>query len=191
MEEYVETIIENAEESEIIEFFEDSDESLNIFENVLNEVDPTVPSWVKGITEANIDNWNEKASIEDMKQYINENKEELRGEQGPIGPQGIPGEKGEIGERGPQGIQGEVGPKGETGETGPKGERGIQGPQGERGQTGPQGPAGKDGTNGTNGKDGVDGKTPVKGVDYYTEADKQEIVNLVLNKLPNSEGVSY
>lgn len=85
----------------------------------------------------------DKASIDDMKSYIEAHKDELRGEQG---------------------IQGEVGP---------------------------QGPAGKDGTNGNDGKDGVDGKTPVKGVDYYTESDKQEIVNLVLNKLPNSEGVSY
>ena len=31
MEEYVETIIEDTEESEIIEFYEDSDESLKIF----------------------------------------------------------------------------------------------------------------------------------------------------------------
>lgn len=63
MEEYVETIIEDTEESEIIEFYEDSDESLKIFENVLNEVDPTVPSWVKGITEENINNWNNKSEF--------------------------------------------------------------------------------------------------------------------------------
>lgn len=43
---------------------------------------------------------------------------------------------------------------------------------------------GKDGTN------GVDGKTPVKGTDYYTEADKQEMVNLVLKEIPPSEGVA-
>ena len=29
------------------------------------------------------------------------------------------------------------------------------------------------------GKDGVDGKTPVKGVDYFTDADKNEVANLV------------
>lgn len=63
MEEYVETIIEDTEESEVIEFYEDSDESLKIFENVLNEVDPTVPSWVKGITEENINNWNNKSEF--------------------------------------------------------------------------------------------------------------------------------
>lgn len=44
---------------------------------------------------------------------------------------------------------------------------------------------GKDGTN------GADGKTPVKGEDYFTDADKKEIVQLVLNDLPSSEGVSY
>lgn len=55
----------------------------------------------------------------------------------------------------------------------------------------PRGADGKNGTNGTNGKDGVDGKTPVKGTDYYTEADKREMVNLVIATLPSSEGVSY
>ena len=73
----------------------------------------------------------------------------------------------------------EKGKDGEKGETGEKGEQGIPG---EKGQ---------DGTNGTNGKDGIDGKTPVKGTDYYTEADKQEMVNLVLNALPSAEGVEF
>jgi hypothetical protein len=44
---------------------------------------------------------------------------------------------------------------------------------------------GKDGTNGTDGKDGVDGKTPVKGTDYFTEADKTEMVQSVLETLPS------
>lgn len=77
------------------------------------------------------------------------------------------------GEKGEQGIQGE------------KGEQGIQGEKGEKGDTGSQGEKGADGTN------GADGKTPVKGTDYYTEADKQEMVTLVLNALPNGEEVSY
>ena len=47
-----------------------------------------------------------------------------------------------------------------------------QGPQGE------QGPAGKD------------GHTPVKGTDYWTESDKQEIIDSVLAALPSAEGVS-
>lgn len=47
-----------------------------------------------------------------------------------------------------------------------------QGPQGE------QGPA------------GADGYTPIRGTDYWTEADKQEIINSVLAALPAAEGVS-
>ena len=49
---------------------------------------------------------------------------------------------------------------------------GNQGPQGE---PGPAGPA---------------GYTPQKGVDYWTETDKQEIINSVLAALPAAEGVS-
>lgn len=41
------------------------------------------------------------------------------------------------------------------------------------------------------GKNGADGKTPVKGTDYYTEADKNEMVNLVLTALPTWAGGSY
>lgn len=87
--------------------------------------------------------------------------------------------------------------------------KGEQGLKGDKGEQGIQGIAGKDGTNGTNGKDGYtpikgvdyfdgkdgsdgkDGYTPIKGTDYYTEADKQEMVQLVLAVLPSSEGVSY
>ena len=72
-----------------------------------------------------------------------------------------------------------VGPQGPKGD---KGDQGIQGPKGDKGDTG---------RDGTNGKDGVDGKTPVKGTDYYTEADKQEMVGLVLAALPVSEEVSF
>ena len=57
--------------------------------------------------------------------------------------------------------------------------RGPQGLQGKTGETGPTGPA------------GADGYTPVKGVDYYTDADKDEIVQAVMSALPAAEGVSY
>jgi len=50
---------------------------------------------------------------------------------------------------------------------------------GSRGSTGPQGPAGSDGKDGADGKNGSDGYTPVRGTDYWTEADKQEIINEV------------
>ena len=45
--------------------------------------------------------------------------------------------------------------------------------------------------NGANGDPGTNGTTPVKGVDYYTEADKQEMVQLVLAAIPSAEEVNY
>lgn len=41
------------------------------------------------------------------------------------------------------------------------------------------------------GADGQDGHTPVKGVDYFTDADKNELVQAVLIALPAAEGGSY
>ena len=38
---------------------------------------------------------------------------------------------------------------------------------------------GKDGKDGKDGAPGADGYTPVKGVDYFTEEDKQEVVDAV------------
>ena len=69
--------------------------------------------------------------------YVNEHKEELRGEKGDAGPQG------------------EQGPKGDTGETGPQGPQGVQGKQGPQGEQGIQGPAGPQGEKGADGKDGI------------------------------------
>lgn len=59
---------------------------------------------------------------------------------------------------------------------------GAPGPQGERGETGAVGPQGEK---------GADGYTPVKGTDYNTEADKAEMVQLVLAALPVWNGGSY
>ena len=81
------------------------------------------------------------------------------------------GEKGDTGEQGPQGMPGE---------------QGIQGIPGEKGEQGEPGTPGKDGVDGTNGVDGKDGE------DYVlTEADKEEIAQLVLAALPVSEEVSF
>ena len=44
-----------------------------------------------------------------------------------------------------------------------------------------------DGKDGADGAPGADGYTPVKGVDYFTDDDKQELVQDVLNILPNAE----
>ena len=45
--------------------------------------------------------------------------------------------------------------------------------------------------NGAKGDPGTNGTTPVKGVDYYTESDKQEMVQLVLAAIPSAEEVYY
>ena len=45
--------------------------------------------------------------------------------------------------------------------------------------------------NGAKGDPGTNGTTPIKGVDYYTEADKQEMVQLVLAAIPSAEEVNY
>ena len=45
--------------------------------------------------------------------------------------------------------------------------------------------------NGNTGGKGDPGKTPVKGTDYNTQADKNEMVNLVLAALPTWTGGSY
>lgn len=85
-----------------------------------------------------------------LQEYLDDHRDELKGE---------PGDKGDKGDTGEQGIQGE---KGDTGEKGEKGEKGDRG---------------DDGTNGT---DGVDGYTPVKGVDYFDGNDGVGITSIVL-----------
>ena len=60
-----------------------------------------------------------------------------------------------------------------------QGAKGDQGIQGEQGIQGIQGPAGKD------------GKTPVAGVDYFTESDKEEMVNSVYALITNGDTASY
>lgn len=110
--------------------------------------------------------------------YIKENKNKLKGDQGPRGLQGLQGltgKQGNTGETGPRGkslnfkwqgdklavqVEGEEfqlseslkGPKGATGERGergPMGERGPQGMQGPRGMTGERGLTGQKGDRGT------------------------------------------
>lgn len=73
--------------------------------------------------------------------------------------------------------------KGEKGDTGAQGPQGEQGIQGEKGDTGATGAAGPKGDKGDPGEKGQDGYTPVKGVDYCTEADKAELVRLVIESL--------
>ena len=60
----------------------------------------------------------------------------------------------------------------------------LKGKQGDMGVRGVQGIPGV-------GVQGVQGEKPVKGVDYWTEEDKTEIVNEVLEGLPTAEGGVY
>lgn len=73
-------------------------------------------------------------------------------------------------------LKGDKGDKGDTGAQGVQGVQGIQGIQGDKGDKGDT---------------GIAGKTPVKGTDYYTDADKAEMVNMVLTALPTWQGGSY
>lgn len=107
---------------------------------------------------------------------------ELKGADGSQGPKGEPGAKGDPGEKGDTGAQGA---KGDTGAIGPAGPRGPAGSPGKDGAPGAQGAQGK------KGDPGAPGKTPIRGTDYWTEADKQEIVNSVIAALPDGTEVSY
>jgi hypothetical protein len=79
----------------------------------------------------------------------------------------------------------------------------LKGEQGEKGDDGKDGTNGKDGytpvkgvdyfdgakgDKGDKGDTGADGNTPIKGIDYYTEADKQDIINSVVEALPKYNG---
>lgn len=63
--------------------------------------------------------------------------------------------------------------------TGAVGKTGERGPKGETGPMGPMGPAGED------------AYTPVKGVDYWTDGDREQIINDVLSHIPNLNGESF
>lgn len=68
---------------------------------------------------------------------------------------------------------------------------GPQGPKGDKGDPGEQGPQGPKGDIGPQGIPGANGYTPVRGVDYWTETDKQEIIDEVLEQVPGGGGISY
>ena len=132
----------------------------------------------------------------------------------PVAGTNIKGPKGDTGDTGPKGVQGDPGPQG------PAGKDGEQGPQGNPGPQGPAGAAGTaagfgtptatvDDTAGTpavqitaSGPDtakifnfafsGLKGAKGDTGPAYtLTETDKQEIVQDVLDALPNGDEVSY
>lgn len=96
----------------------------------------------------------------DVMEYLNDNVDTFRGVKGDAGPIGPQGEQGEVGPQGLQGVEGPVGPRGEQGpqgEPGPKGDKGEQGPIGPQGETGIQGPPGPQGLKGETGEQGLPG----------------------------------
>lgn len=145
-----------------------------------------------------------KMTFEDL---TPEQKESLKGDPGPQGTQGVPGRDGAPGRDGPPGKDGARGEQGAPGIQGVPGKDGAPGKSAyqialDRGFVGNEeawlaslvGPVGQTGAPGQKGDPGIQGpagKTPVKGVDYYTDADKTEMVNLVLGAMPAAEGVSY
>ena len=113
------------------------------------------------------------------------------------GDKGDKGEKGDTGEQGIQGIQGEKGDTGVPGKDGKDGKNGITPTIGANGNwyigsTDTGKPSrGDKGEQGPQGERGADGKTPIKGTDYWTEADKAEIVQSVIEELPDGTEVLY
>lgn len=78
-------------------------------------------------------------------------------------------------------------PRGEAGPAGPAGKNGTngaQGPAGAKGDPGEQGPQGEAGPA------GADGHTPVKGTDYWTEADRQQLVQETMDALEAQGGLN-
>lgn len=113
----------------------------------------------------------------------------VKGETGPIGPQGPVGEvgpagpQGEVGPQGPVGPQGEKGAdgtmtfedltpeqkaslkgdKGDKGDTGAAGPQGEPGPKGDKGEPGPKGDKGDTGETGAQGPQGIQGEPGTNG----------------------------
>ena len=90
------------------------------------------------------------------------------------------GDKGDRGEKGDTGATGAKGDKGDKGDTGAQGIQGIQGEKGDKGDTGEQGIPGPQGPQGEKGVTGATGPKPVKGTDYFTEEEKTEFKNAVV-----------
>lgn len=82
-----------------------------------------------------------------FEELTSQQRESLKGAQGPAGPVGPPGPMGPEGPIGRQGLKGNDGPRGERGPIGLTGPQGIQGPPGPVGPPGPKGSNGEPGAN--------------------------------------------
>ena len=109
-----------------------------------------------------------------FKDLTEEQKATLKGDKGDTGPAGADGRSPIIaiidGVWYIDGVNTGIGAVGPEGAKGDQGDQGIQGIQGVPGEQGPQG---------AQGVPGNDGYTPQRGIDYWTEEDKQEILNEV------------
>lgn len=139
------------------------------------------------------------------------------GEQGPTGkegPQGPKGDKGDTGEQGPKGDKGDTGATGQTGNDGVGIKSIVQGSESDtdnglntlhitltngttanfnvrNGSKGDKGDKGETGAIGATGPKGTDGKTPVNGVDYFTQVEKEEMVENTKTELTTYYGVVF
>ena len=135
------------------------------------------------------------------------------GKDGRDGRDGLNGLPGKMGLPGKDGIDGKDGAPGKDGLDGKDGKDGVDGitPEFEVGEIKSVStydpakveliknenkyiinmdiPRGRPGANGSKGADGSNGHTPIKGTDYYTESDKQEMVQMVIEELPPTEEV--
>lgn len=147
------------------------------------EEDPTVPEYVKNITEENIEEWNNKASISDMTDYIEEHKDELKGDTGKSAYQIWLDEGNEGTEQdfldSLEGVDG-FSPTASIIETDTGTLFEITD---KNGTSSVEIKNGENGKNGADGEDGKDGYTPVKNVDYFTEEDKEEIKSDVVGEI--------
>lgn len=145
---------------------------------------------------------------------------DIRGPAGPQGIQGIQGPAGKDGAQGPRGNPGPKGDSFQTVvEDDGDGNITIRTLTGEEGGTGTPGVTftpsvsadgviswtndggldnpepvnikGPEGQKGDTGAPGAAGKTPVKGTDYFTAADKAELVQDVLDALPDGDEAAY
>lgn len=92
-------------------------------DKVKNEIVASIGDEVGNkITELKLD---EKGITQRVKTVIEENKDELKGEQGAKGAKGDPGQRGPQGSQGPKGERGQIGPQGPQGNRGAKGDPAI------------------------------------------------------------------
>lgn len=132
--------------------------------NVIKKLRDDLKAWVKNNLEALNNKVENKMNKDELDNAVNIALSEAK----------------ELGE-----FDGKDGVDGKDGYTPVKGVDYFDGIDGKDGAPGKDGVDGKDGLDG---KDGVDGRTPEKGVDYFTDEDKQEFIEDVIENIDIPEG---